>query len=162
MSIKQKIFNTLANKGYITDSDLYKIYGQEPNFATAEEYKRQWKSLSNDRAYFENKDIARIENYRRNYKAQLRGEEFWHRISKMYFEEIRPQFKKDNSRPDLKEIKMYYAPEYYYKGNRLYNIKYYTDSIMGYDLMANWKNPEENGREQLGKFYLKDLKVIPN
>lgn len=106
MSIKTKIWSKLDRDGYITDQDLYDIYGKEPNFVTAEEYKRQWRSLNNYRAYFDNKDIARIEKYKRYYKAQLRGENVWHKISKAYYQEIKPQFKRDNSRPDL-SIEMY-------------------------------------------------------
>ena len=43
---------------------------------------------------------------------------------------------------------------YYYKGNKLYNIKKIKWSYVGFDFQANWK---DNGKEKLGNFYLKDL-----
>lgn len=45
MSIKQKIWEHLDKNGDITDSDLAKIYGKEPNFYTAEVYKKEWENL---------------------------------------------------------------------------------------------------------------------
>lgn len=49
-------------------------------------------------------------------------------------------------------------PEYYYKGNKLYNIKKIKGlNYCGHDLQANWKDPKENNKEKLGNFYLKEL-----
>ena len=157
--IKKRIWAKLEKDGYITDSDLFCIYGDEPNFAMAETYKKQYFNLKRDIEFFGD-TVCRIEKYKRSYKASVTYTgSSWYKISKDYYNRLKAFFEKDNSRPDLKNLEMYYRVRYYYKGNELYNIKKFTDSIMGYDLQANWKNPDENGKEQLGKFYLKDLTV---
>lgn len=105
MSIKSKIWEKLDKDGYITDSDLARIYKpKEPNWGTTSEYHNQWIRLRSDRQFFSDKEITRIEKYR-GHKALVNGG--WYRICKDYYEEIKPQFIKDNSRPDL-SIEMYY------------------------------------------------------
>lgn len=46
----------------------------------------------------------------------------------------------------------------YYKGNKLYNIKKVNGlNYCRWDIMANWKDKDDNNKEKLGYFYLKDL-----
>ena len=47
--------------------------------------------------------------------------------------------------------------EYYYKGNKLYNVKKIKWSYTGKDIQANWKDKDENNKEKLGQFMLKEL-----
>jgi len=105
-NIKKKIFEKLDKDGYINDSELYKIYGKEPNYNTSEEYKRQWRMRKGLRDFFSDKEILAITKYRRSIRVSLDGEH-WYRITKEYFEEIKPQFIRDYQRADLKEIEMY-------------------------------------------------------
>lgn len=104
MSIKSEIFKKLEKDGYINDSELAKIYKGEPNFYTASQYMAEYHRLQRDRNFFNDKKIERIEKYR-GYKAKTN--EGWYKICKQYYEEIKPQFIKDNSGPDL-SIEMYY------------------------------------------------------
>ena len=85
------------------------------------------------------------------------GSDYWLKISKIYFNEIKKHFLKDESRPDLKEVEMYYKPIIHYKGNKLYNIEFLGDTIMGHFCKANWKDKDENNKEKLGLFYERDL-----
>ena len=156
-TLKQFIFETLDNGEYITDTALAKFCNGEPIWNTAEEYKRQYWKLRNDRNFFEDKDIERIEHYKKLYKAKLRGSDYWLKISKIYFNEIKKHFLKDESRPDLKEVEMYYKPIIHYKGNKLYNIEFLGDTIMGHFCKANWKDKDENNKEKLGLFYEREL-----
>jgi hypothetical protein len=50
------------------------------------------------------------------------------------------------------------AKIYFYKGNRLYNIRKYS-GFSGFDLKANWKDKEEDNKEKLGQFKLKELEI---
>lgn len=158
-NIKKQIWSKLEKEGYITDMELAKIYGGEPNFYVAETYKQEYFNLKRDIEFFGD-TVCRIEKYMRSYKASttyIGGG--WYKISKAYYEKLKAYFAKDNSRPDLTGLEIYYRVRYYYEGNELYNIKKLTDSIMGWDLMANWKDKKDGDKEKLGKFYLKDLTV---
>jgi hypothetical protein len=156
-TLKQFIFETLDNGKYLMDRDLAIFCDGEPNYYQAELYKREWKKRQQDRNYFEDKDIERIEHYKKSYKAKLRGSDYWLKISKIYFNEIKKHFLKDESRPDLKEVEMYYKPIIHYKGNKLYNIEFLGDTIMGHFCKANWKDKDENNKEKLGLFYEREL-----
>lgn len=49
---------------------------------------------------------------------------------------------------------------YYYKGNKLYNIKKIKGlNYCNWDFKANWKDKNEKNKEKLGYFYLKDLEI---
>jgi hypothetical protein len=107
MSIKSLIWEELEKTGYMSDSKLAKIYGKEPNFYTASLYIAEYYRIKTDREHFADKEIVGLHHYRKIYSAQLKGEKGWTKISKQYFNEIKSQFKKDTSRPDLKEIENY-------------------------------------------------------
>jgi len=50
--------------------------------------------------------------------------------------------------------------EYYYKGNKLYNIKRLDWDYCGYDILANWKDESDDNKEKLGKFRMKELATV--
>jgi len=107
MNLKQKVFNLLDEKGYMTDSDFAKFYKKdEPCFWTKQIYTMAWRRLQADREYFKDKKIIKLSYYRRHRQASLDGN-LWVRIGKDYFEEILPNFKEDKSRPDLTHSFMY-------------------------------------------------------
>jgi hypothetical protein len=114
MNKKQLIFRKLEKDGYITDTDLARIWGKEPNFQTAEIYKREFFNLKRDKEYFGDK-VCRIEKFRRSYKCSTdyKGNE-WYKISKGYFNYLKEFFEKDNSRPDLVNLEQYYRVRYFY------------------------------------------------
>ena len=105
MTLKQKIFKALSENSYLSDTQRYKMCGKEPNFNTFCEYERQYHALENQREFYSDKYIVRIEKYR-GHKATLDGEH-WYKITKEYFEEIKPLFIRDYTRADLKEIETY-------------------------------------------------------
>lgn len=90
MSIKQKIFEKLDKDGYCTDQDTADIYGKEPNWTTAEEYKRQWHRLQADKAFFKGHIIVKKEKHRKGHYVQLKNaeEDTWFSVGKDYYKEI--------------------------------------------------------------------------
>lgn len=100
-SIKQQIWDKLDKDGFCTDSELYKIYGKEPNFDTAEIYKAEYYVLKNAKERFaeliKNPEV-RIMFYKPNYKggrprcslsAGDYRENRWWKIPKGYFEYLK-------------------------------------------------------------------------
>lgn len=87
MSIKSKIWEKLDKDGYILDSDLAKIYGNEPNFATAEQYKKQWVKFKFDKDEFAGKEIIEKKHSRNGYYIRLKGmDKFtWYKVSKDFY-----------------------------------------------------------------------------
>ena len=70
-TLKQFIFSKLEAGEYILDKDVANFLGKEPNFCTAEEYKREWHSLNSYKERFEDfiKDkTAFIVKYKRDNK----------------------------------------------------------------------------------------------
>jgi len=70
-TLKQFIFKKLDAGEYILDKDVANFLGKEPNFYTAEEYKREWHSLNSYKERFEDfiKDkTAFISKYKNSYK----------------------------------------------------------------------------------------------
>ena len=63
------------------------------------------------------------------------------------------------SKKDFKMLSNIIPEIYYYKGNKLYDIKKLgeMDSLMGHDFIAYWNDKDEDNKQKLGKFYLKDL-----
>jgi len=59
--------------GYVLDYELAKIYGKEPNFCTAEIYKRQWSKLNADKEYFADKKIIEKEHHKGKYLVRFEG-----------------------------------------------------------------------------------------
>lgn len=48
---------------------------------------------------------------------------------------------------------------YYYKGNKLFNIKKCND-LSGHDFFADWVDKNEGNKQKYGKFYLKELTTL--
>ena len=48
---------------------------------------------------------------------------------------------------------------YYYRGNKLYNVKKLKWSYIGKEIVANWKDKDDNNKEKLGEFTLKELDI---
>lgn len=90
MTIKQKIFEKLEKDGYCTDSDLAKIYGKEPNYYTAEQYKKAWLKLKFDRERFGDEEIIKKSHHNRGYYIQLKGMDKYafYKVSKDFYNEV--------------------------------------------------------------------------
>jgi hypothetical protein len=86
-SYKKKIFEHLDKHGYIMDKDVAKIWGKEPNWSTAEEYKRAWRKLQSDRNFFGDMKYYKLSNYRGKYMFML-DENRGYRIGKDYYFEL--------------------------------------------------------------------------
>jgi len=102
-SLKQFVYEELNKGRYLTDSDIFGFRKREEDIITATTYKQNWERLNRDREWFKDKDISKLHNYKRNYMAQIRGYDFWTKICKEYFEEIKHEFKRDLTREDLKK-----------------------------------------------------------
>lgn len=65
------------------------------------------------------------------------------------------------SKKDFKMLSNIIPEIYYYKGNKLYDIEKLEgmDSLMGHDFRAYWNDKDEDNKQKLGKFYLKDLTI---
>lgn len=107
-SLKKFIYEKLDKGEYLTDTEIYKFRQREEDLMTATTYKENWNRLNRDREWFKDKEISKLHNYKRNYMAQIKGYDFWTKISKDYFNEILPQFTIDNSRIDLTQVFDYY------------------------------------------------------
>lgn len=148
-SLKQFIFEKLDNGEYITDDVVYNFTKKESSLFTAQEYIRQWKRLKSDREFCNDREILGVEKGRRCYLVEFK--EGYYKIGKEFYNEIYPKFQK-----------VFSDKKYYFKGNELYNVKEISGSFLGFDLIANWKDREDNNKEKLGKFYLKDLETVEN
>ncbi len=105
-NIKEKIFAKLDRDGYILDQELFKLYGGEPPFYYTSIIISEWNRRKRDREFFADKKIIKLSHYKNRYQASTDGQ-FWYRVSKEYWYEILPKFKKDNSRPDLTSLEKY-------------------------------------------------------
>ena len=71
MNLKQFIFSELDNGNYITDSALANFCKGDPNFSTAEEYKRRWQRLQADKRFFEDREIKEKHKTKRRHIIEL-------------------------------------------------------------------------------------------
>jgi len=108
LTLKQFVFQKLKENDGITDSEIAKFCKGEPNWYTIQQYSGEYHRLERDRNYYRDKEIVALHHYKKKYTCKVYGSLYWTKISKQYFEEIKKEFKKDNSRPDLKEVEMYY------------------------------------------------------
>jgi len=92
--IKKRIWEKLDKDGYITDSELAKIYGKEPNWYTAIEYKRQWRKFNFDKEYFDGKKIIEKKHYRNRYLVRTEGmdDDQYIRVGKDYYLSLNDNF----------------------------------------------------------------------
>lgn len=81
------MFEALEKEDYLSDTMVAKIWGSEPNWTTAEEYKRQWRKLQNDRNFFEDKKIVSVSKHRRMHLAELDNGETY-KIGEDFYKEI--------------------------------------------------------------------------
>ncbi len=87
-TIKQKIFDELDKTGYLTDSQVAKIYGaKEINFTTSENYKGMWRRFNADLNFFKGKKIIGVEKGHRIYLVKIDTGEFY-KVGKDFYDEI--------------------------------------------------------------------------
>jgi adenylate kinase family enzyme len=109
-SLKQFIFEKMANDGYVMDKELAKFCGGEPDFSLAENYKEQYRRIEREKRNLENYK-ERFEEYEKHpdtliekykngsYKGAktrftlgnktLLGENKFWKISKNYYEYLK-------------------------------------------------------------------------
>lgn len=147
-TLKQFIFETLDNGEYITDTALAKFCNGEPKWNTAEEYKRQYWKLRNDRNFFEDKNIIRLKEIKRMHIVFTDNGSY--KCGKEFYNEVKDKYK------------LNFSVKYFYQGNELYNIKDIRgEGFSGHDILANWKDKNESNKEKLGKFRLSELEIKP-
>lgn len=99
-NIKKQIFKKLDEIGYLTDTEVAKLYGKEPNWLTVEEYKRQWERLQKDKMFFSGKKIIHATKAKRRCLVDTLDGSYI--VGREFFNEIVKDMEVDNSRPDLK------------------------------------------------------------
>lgn len=87
-TLKSKIFQALDEHDYLTDTMVAKIWGKEPDWTTAEEYKRQWRRLKADREFFKDIKILSLEKTKRGHLAEYEKGKYY-KIGKDFYEEKR-------------------------------------------------------------------------
>ena len=97
MTIKQKIWDKLEKDNYITDTELAKIYGREPNFYTAEAVKSEYFSFKKYKEMFasiaseKNTVIKKAGNRRKRYLIGKPKENKWSFVSSAYYSYLKSQ-----------------------------------------------------------------------
>lgn len=98
-SLKKWIWERLENGQSITDSDVAKFLGKEPNFYTVSVYSEEYRRLENAKEYFkqyETHSDTVITNYKSSWTSKhylqnetLIGENKSYRISKNYYDYLK-------------------------------------------------------------------------
>ena len=146
-SLKQFVYETLEQKGYITDTDVYKFTGNVNSLVTAEEYRRSFKRLERDRDFARKtgKIIACEKGHRAYYVEFERG---MYKVGKEFYLETKNKLDE--------EWEIYTsANTFLYNGYKLYNIKKMSN-LSGHEIRANY---DVGGETKLGNFYKKDLVI---
>lgn len=86
MPKSKQVYEILKKQGSITDRQLAKIWGGEPNFDTAVNYIQQAKRLLADQNFFADKKITEKKKQHRSHF--VRAENQWYRVGKQFFDEI--------------------------------------------------------------------------
>ena len=159
MNLKQYIFKIMDEKGYANDQEVFNFRKRENDIITGYDYQAQYNRIKRDREFFADKKVIKISNYKRDYRGSLNGET-WYKMCKDYFNEILPNYERNMERPDLVDVFDYDLIKYFYKGNKLFNVKKLKDNFLSKDIRANWIDKDENNQEKLGEFQLKDLEII--
>jgi len=87
-SLKKFIWEEMANKGWISDSELSKFCGGEPNFYTASQYSREYTKLNSAKSAFkdwEDDPKTVIHKSIRKYLIQREEGNQWTVIPKVYY-----------------------------------------------------------------------------
>jgi hypothetical protein len=90
-NLKQFIFKKMEEQGYILDQELYKFCGREPNFSTAEIYKREYLNFKNAKEYFKDFKNPILSHYKKRYSIGHKGINEWWKIPKSYFLYLKSQ-----------------------------------------------------------------------
>ena len=91
MTLKQFIQESVDKGEYLSDQQVFKFLGEEPNWGTIEEYKREAITLKRDKDYFA--DLIESKNYKveKHHRRYLIRDNAWReneykKISKAYYE----------------------------------------------------------------------------
>lgn len=146
-SLKQFVYETLEEKGYITDTDVFKFTNNENSLISAEEYKRSFKRLERDRDFAKKEgNITACEKGHRAYYVEF--ERGMYKVGKEFYLETKKKL--DD------EWKAYTSRNtFLYNGYKLYNIKKISN-LSGNEIRANY---DIDGKTNLGNFYKKDLVI---
>ena len=107
-SLKQFVYTQLdSGADHLSDSEIFKFRQRVGDIITASDHVRNWKRRQASRDFLADKEIVELHKYRKNYSARLKGEDGFYNINKDHYNEIKQQFEKDNSRPDLTESETY-------------------------------------------------------
>ena len=88
-SLKQFIFEKMKEEGYVSDKELAKFCGKEPNFYTASVYAKEWRNLESAKEYFDGKidSHTTISKFGRKYVIKI--DKDYRGIPKIYFEYLK-------------------------------------------------------------------------
>jgi cyanate lyase len=101
-SLKQFIWQEMEKKGYVSDSEVCKFLGKEPNFCTKAIYAQEYEALNYAKNYFKKYEEDKntyIQSYKPNHKGaktrftlfndKLIGEGRGYKIIKAYYEYLK-------------------------------------------------------------------------
>ena len=87
----QQIAEIIEKEGYLSDSQAFKIYGDESGIYKSLEYLRKWKRLQSDKAFFGDKKIIAKRKGYRSHLIQIKGmkEGAWYKVGKEFYDTIK-------------------------------------------------------------------------
>lgn len=86
----EQVSEILDRDGYISDSQLFKIWGDESGIYKAQEHIRRWKKLQSDRGFFTDKTIIEKKKGHRCHLVRIENQkdDSWYKVGKDFYKEI--------------------------------------------------------------------------
>jgi ribosomal protein S8 len=86
----QQVAEIMEKGGYISDTQLTKIWGDESGISKASEHIRIWKKLKSDRDFFADKKILEKHKGHRSHLVRIEGqpEGQYYKVGRQFYESI--------------------------------------------------------------------------
>ncbi len=89
----EQVAEILDKEGYISDSQAFKIWGDETGVYKVLEHERIWKKLQQDRHFFADKEIIEKTTGHRCHLVRVQGQEKgeYYKVGKEFYKEVEIQ-----------------------------------------------------------------------
>ncbi len=86
----EQVGEILEKEGYLSDSQAYKIWGNEEGMYKSLEHIRIWRKLQHDRDYFKNDKIVEKKKGHRCHLVRIEGmgKDSYYKVGKEFYNEI--------------------------------------------------------------------------
>lgn len=84
----EQVAEILDKQGYITDSETFKIYGNESDLYKVREHVRIWKKLQADKQFFADKKIVEKQKGHRCHLVRVEGQDSYYKVGKQFYNSI--------------------------------------------------------------------------